>query len=273
MISINNNLAALGSLVNLNRVQLQLSNTYLQLSTGQRINRASDDAASLAISENLRVDIRSLQQAQRNASDGVSLAGVAESALGSEQEILGRLRELALESSTGTVSNEQRALIQNEFDLLRDELTRISDTTEFNGISLINGDIQNGIEIQVDSTAGTSVSLRLEDTDAAALGIEQLDVGSKSGAQAALAEIDRALGDVSTARASVGSFQNRLESAISNLQSREVNLTQAYSTIRDADFAQLVADQARGGILQSATIAVLGQASIQHQAVIRLLQF
>ena len=272
MISINSNVSALNSLINLNRVQLQLSNAFLQLSTGQKINSASDNAASLAISESLRADLRSVQQVQRNALDGVSLAGVAEGALGEQQEILGRLRELALQSSSGTLSADQRALIQDEFNALREEVTRISDTTEFNGTNLINGDIADGLEIQADTDASTAVSLRLEDSDAEALGLEDVDVSSQSGAQSALAAIDQASADVSRARSSVGSFQNRLESAISTLQTRELNLTQAYSTIRDADFASVVADKVRGSILQSANIAVLGQASIQHQTVLRLLQ-
>ena len=265
--------------VNNNRLALSVE----RISSGIRINRAADDAAGLAISEGLRSDIRALRQAVRNASDGISLLNVTEGALNEQSGILIRLRELASQAATGTVGSTERATIQLEFTALRSELDRISATTEFNGLKLINGNLASGvaatshtlIQIGIDSTANSRIDLNtqinLDSIDSTQLGIHNLSVTASSEALTALDKINDAIGSITESRGKVGAVQNRLTRSIANLSVSVENLTAAESSIRDADIAEEVAELTRNQILVQTATAMVGQANLIPQSVLQLL--
>jgi len=265
--------------VNNNRLSLSVE----RISSGIRINRAADDAAGLAISEGLRSDIRALRQAVRNASDGISLLNVTEGALNEQAGILIRLRELASQAATGTVGSTERATIQLEFTALRSELDRISATTEFNGLKLINGNLASGIatnshtliQIGIDSTANSRIDLNtrinLGSIDSTQLEIHNLSVTASSEALTALDKINEAIGSITGSRGKVGAVQNRLTRSIANLSVSVENLTAAESSIRDADIAEEVAELTRNQILVQTATAMVGQANLIPQSVLQLL--
>ena len=265
--------------VNNNRLALSVE----RISSGIRINRAADDAAGLAISEGLRSDIRALRQAVRNASDGISLMNVTEGALNEQSGILIRLRELASQAATGTVGSTERATIQLEFSALRSELDRISATTEFNGLKLINGNLASGvaansqtlIQIGIDSTANSRINLNtqidLGSIDSTQLAIHNLSVTASAQALTALDVIDAAIGSITGSRGKVGAVQNRLTRSIANLSVSVENLTAAESSIRDADIAEEVAELTRNQILVQTATAMVGQANLIPQSVLQLL--
>ena len=265
--------------VNNNRLALSVE----RISSGIRINRAADDAAGLAISEGLRSDIRALRQAVRNASDGISLMNVTEGALNEQSGILIRLRELASQAATGTVGSTERATIQLEFTALRSELDRISATTEFNGLKLINGNLASGvainshtlIQIGIDSTANSRIDLNtqinLASIDSTQLEIHNLSVTASSEALTALDKINEAIGSITESRGKVGAVQNRLTRSIANLSVSVENLTAAESSIRDADIAEEVAELTRNQILVQTATAMVGQANLIPQSVLQLL--
>ena len=265
--------------VNNNRLALSVE----RISSGIRINRAADDAAGLAISEGLRSDIRALRQAVRNASDGISLMNVTEGALNEQSGILIRLRELASQAATGTVGSTERATIQLEFSALRSELDRISATTEFNGLKLINGNLASSvaatshtlIQIGIDSTANSRIDLNtqinLDSIDSTQLEIHNLSVTASSEALTALDKINEAIGSITGSRGKVGAVQNRLTRSIANLSVSVENLTAAESSIRDADIAEEVAELTRNQILVQTATAMVGQANLIPQSVLQLL--
>jgi len=265
--------------VNNNRLALSVE----RISSGIRINRAADDAAGLAISEGLRSDIRALRQAVRNASDGISLMNVTEGALNEQSGILIRLRELASQAATGTVGSTERATIQLEFTALRAELDRISATTEFNGLKLINGNLASGIainshtliQIGIDSSANSRIDLNtqinLASIDSTQLEIHNLSVTASSEALTALDKINEAIGSITESRGKVGAVQNRLTRSIANLSVSVENLTAAESSIRDADIAEEVAELTRNQILVQTATAMVGQANLIPQSVLQLL--
>jgi len=265
--------------VNNNRLALSVE----RISSGIRINRAADDAAGLAISEGLRSDIRALRQAVRNASDGISLMNVTEGALNEQSGILIRLRELASQAATGTVGSTERATIQLEFTALRSELDRISATTEFNGLKLINGNLASGvainshtlIQIGIDSSANSRIDLNtqinLSSIDSTQLEIHNLSVTASSEALTALDKINEAIGSITESRGKVGAVHNRLTRSIANLSVSVENLTAAESSIRDADIAEEVAELTRNQILVQTATAMVGQANLIPQSVLQLL--
>ena len=265
--------------VNNNRLALSVE----RISSGIRINRAADDAAGLAISEGLRSDIRALRQAVRNASDGISLLNVTEGALNEQSGILIRLRELASQAATGTVGSTERATIQLEFSALRSELDRISATTEFNGLKLINGNLASGIginshtliQIGIDNSANSRIDLNtqinLNSIDSTQLEIHNLSVTASSEALTALDKINEAIGSITASRGKVGAVQNRLTRSIANLSVSVENLTAAESSIRDADIAEEVAELTRNQILVQTATAMVGQANLIPQSVLQLL--
>ena len=265
--------------VNNNRLALSVE----RISSGIRINRAADDAAGLAISEGLRSDIRALRQAVRNASDGISLLNVTEGALNEQSGILIRLRELASQAATGTVGSTERATIQLEFSALRSELDRISATTEFNGLKLINGNLASGvastshtlIQIGIDSTANSRIDLNsqldLNSIDSTQLAIHNLSVTASAEALTSLDKINDAIGSITATRGKVGAVQNRLTRSIANLSVSVENLTAAESSIRDADIAEEVAELTRNQILVQTATAMVGQANLIPQSVLQLL--
>ena len=262
----------------------RLAQSVERISSGIRINKAADDAAGLAVSEGLRSDIRALRQAVRNASDGISLLSVTEGALNEQGGMLIRLRELASQAATGTVGSTERQTIQLEFSALRAELDRITATTEFNGLKLINGNlgssvsdvnshilIQIGINNSAESRLDLNKELNLEAISSTNLEIHTLSVTGAAQALTALDVINDAISSVTASRGKVGAVQNRLTRSIANLSVSVENLTAAESSIRDADIAEEVAQLTRNQILVQTATAMVGQANLIPQSVLQLL--
>lgn len=282
-IRIFNNTASVNAQRNLDINSSRLSKSIERISSGIRINKGSDDAAGLAISEGLRSDIRALRQATRNANDGMSLVNVAEGALNEQSGILIRLRELASQAATGTVGSTERASIQLEFSALRQELTRIANTTEFNGIGLIDGSLASSvastshtlIQIGIDNTANSRLDLNntlaLDAVTAEKLGLNVLSVSASAEALTALASIESAIASVTASRGKVGAIQNRLQRSVSSLSISTENLQAAESAIRDADIAHEIAELTRNQILVQTSTAMVGQSNLIPQSVLQLL--
>ena len=279
-----NNIASLNAQRFLGTNNDRLGQSVERISSGIRINRASDDAAGLAISEGLRSDIRALRQAGRNANDGVSLINITEGALNEQSSMLIRLRELASQAATGTTGSTERATIQLEFNSLRNEIDRITNTTEFNGQKLIDGSLASSIastsqvfiQIGIDSNANSRINLNeqinLTAVTSSALSIDTLSVKTATDALTALDGISEAISTVTATRGQVGAVQNRLIRSISNLSISVENLSAAESQIRDADIAEEVALLTRNQIMVQASTAMVGQANLIPQSVLQLLQ-
>ncbi|HTG37592.1 flagellin [Sphingomonas sp.] len=251
----------------------QSLNTAMErLSTGKRINSAKDDAAGLAISTSMTSQIRGMNQGIRNANDGISMAQTAEGALGEVTNMLQRVRELAVQSASGTYDAGDRTNLQAEVTELTSQITDILDNTEFNGVKLFDGTAGTAgvVSIQTGANATDVVELSLTDLDLSAA--TAADVSTAAGATAALALVDTALGTVSTNRASLGASQNRLQSVVNNLTNNATNLTDARSRIEDADFSAETMQLAKSQILSQASTAMLAQANQSQQGVLSLLQ-
>lgn len=277
-ISIMTNVASLSAQRNLNKTQGALAGSIGRLSSGLRINQASDDAAGLGISENLKADIRSLSQAARNANDGVSMMQVAEGAMNELSGIVSRMRELAVQSANGTLGATERGYIDTEFTQLAAEMDRVAAATEFNGQKLLDGSASAGLTMQIgiQNTAADRLSISVTRLVASTLGSTSLHIGSVSmstaaGAQTALGVLDTAIEQLSTARAKVGAFQNRMQITVSNLGVAHENLSAANSRIRDVDVASESAAMTKHQILSQAGISVLGQANALPQAALSLI--
>jgi len=271
---VNTNVASINAqrslMVNTSLLQKSLE----KLSSGLRINRAGDDAAGLAISESLKSDIRALQQASRNAADGISMIQTAEGGLEEVSGILIRMRELAEQASTGTLGADERTYLDSEFQQLILEVSRIADSTEFNGTKLLDGsiaqlDIQVGIGTQSDSqvTLMLGAGMRADD-----LNLDTINVLDAAAALASITAVSTATGLVSAQRADFGSAQNRLESTIRNIAMSVENLSAANSRIRDVDIAVETSAMTAMQILQQAGVAVLAQANATPQLALQLLQ-
>jgi len=304
---IRTNVASLNAQRRLGTSTDALNNSGNKLASGERINKAADDAAGLAISENLRADVRSLNQAKRNALDGVSLVQTAEGGLMETTNMLVRLRELAVQSASDTLGNSERKFLDQEYQALKSEIDRIANSTEFNGTRLLVGaaeiaeDMQTGensfpLEVQIskDYYTGTDaidaanpvniLRIDLQNLNAFASGENslQLDqsmggeelagIGEKKGAQLSLGRLDDAITRVNEYRAYLGAIQNRLGSSIANLGVQVENLDTARSRIRDTDFAAETAEFTKMKILQQAGTSVLAQANQQPQIALGLLQ-
>ncbi len=267
---VNTNIFSLSAQNNLGQVTERLGGNFARLSSGLRIASASDDAAGLGISERLRSEIRSLGQAGRNTQDGLSLASTAESAIGEVSNNLNRLRELAVQASSGTLSDDDRQIINEEFASLESEIDRIASDTTFNGLNLLDGS-QTDLDIQVGTQLGQEITIDAVDVSSATLGLASLDVSTDAGAEAALAALDSAIGTVNSERGSLGAVQNRLNSAFNTIQSTREGLSQAESRIRDVDVASESADLTRNSILQQAAVSVLSQANVQPQLALSLI--
>jgi flagellin len=271
---VNTNVASINAQRNTAQVTTRLAQNYQRLSTGLRITTAADDAAGLAISERLRSQVRSLAQATRNANDGISLVQVGEGALNEVSNILTRLRELTIQSANGSVSNTDRNTLKEEFDSLVTEINRIAQSTEFNGIKLLDGS-SSTVMFQVGiNTAANIDQLNVSLTPALSttLGLSTLDIGSGGNTSLAIGQIDSAINAVSQLRGKFGSVQNRLQSTIANLGVTAESLSAAESRIRDVDVAYETAELTRNNILQQASISVLAQANAQPQSALQLLQ-
>lgn len=273
---INTNVASLNAQRNLRGTRLSMNKSLEKLSSGQRINRAGDDAAGLAISENLKAQVRGLKQAERNAEDGISLVQIAEGALSEVSNILIRLRELGVQAASDTIGSTERKFLNVEFEQLTSEVDRIANSTEFNRVPLLNGtgavfDIQIG-------TRNDPISDRLTfdassaDVNVAALGLNLASVADKISAQNSLSSIDQAIISVSGIRADFGALQNRLQSTVNNIAVSVENLSAANSRVRDTDIAAETAELTRNNILMSAGTSVLSQANASTRNALNLIQ-
>ncbi len=272
---INTNTASLNSQRILWNTKLGLDKSLERLSSGYRINRAGDDAAGLAISENLRSQIRGLKQAARNANDGISLVQVAEGSMNEMSSIMIRLRELAVQSASDTIGPVERQFLNVEYDQLVSEIDRIAEATEFNGQQLLSGtgsimDFQVGIRNnpEIDRISFDSSKA---DANSAALGINLTSVADKASAQNALSAIDTAIMSVSAMRADFGALQNRLQTTVSNIQNSVENMSSANSRIRDVDVAEETSEMTRSNILLQAGTSVLAQANQSANVALGLL--
>jgi flagellin len=272
--SVRTNVASLMAAGNLAQTNKALSTTLGRISSGLRVNSAADDAAGLGVATNLETDAKSTSQAMRNANDGISIIQTAESASNEVVDILQRMRELAVQSSSETLDDDERSYISDEYDELESEIERIANVTEFNGIELSDGTTSE-VDVQVGIQNATSSRITIELGDLTAdtgLGLTTgVTLASVTGAQAAIETIDAALDSVNSYRSDLGSVQNRLDSAINNSQAYLEALSSAQSAIQDADFAHETSEMTKMQIMQQAGVAALAQAKNMNQSVISLL--
>ncbi len=285
---INHNVSAMTTQGSLFKADRAMSKSIEKLSTGLRINRASDDAAGLAISENLRTQVRGANQAKRNAMDGIAALNIAEGAASEISDILQRMRELAIQSANDTLTDDERAYTDQEFDALRDEIDRIAEVTNYNGQKLISDNTTGGrmgagtgasgsaLWIDANSTYGTdSITITIETlsaTGTGGLGMSGLSLDTRDNAATAISDLDDAITDVNSMRANIGASVNRLEHAVNSLMVSETNQAAAESQIRDVDFASETSNFVRNQILSQSATAMLSQANMVPSSVMSLLQ-
>lgn len=258
----------------------ELSQATERLASGSRINRSADDAAGLAVSESLRAKTRGLNQAKRNANDGISLIQVAEGGMSEMGNILVRMRELTVQAASDTFGEVERGFLQKEYDQLSQEIDRIGSSTEFNGRQLFSPEMNEGLDLQIGYTSDSAVSsLKLKFGDGDLLTSEGFKLGEISISQGKgsdivknLDNIDKAIGTISSNRASLGAIQSRLNSAISAISVSAESMMASNSRIRDADFAEETARATQGRILSQAGISVLAQANAKPEMALALLR-
>ncbi len=270
---INTNTASLIVQSSLTRTNRDLSRNFQRLASGLRITRAADDPAGLAISERLRAQIRSLDQAGRNANQGVSLLQTAEGALGEVSNLLIRLRELAVQSANGTTSTQDQETLDAEFQSLVSEIDRIGASTEFAGISLFDGSASSvTFQVGTGTSAGVdTVDVNVDALSDTTLGIDSLDIGSGGDAAGAITAVDAAIDSLGSIRGRLGGMQNRLNSTIDYLSGQSQILSEANSRIRDVDIAFETSMLTRNSILQQASISILAQANSHPSLALTLL--
>lgn len=273
---IQHNIMAMNAYRNYNNNTSALSKNLEKLSSGYKINRAGDDAAGLAISEKMRAQITGLETAQKNAKDGISLVQTAEGALTEVHDMLNRMVELATQSANGTYDDDtDRANLQAELDQLIEEVDRIADSANFNGIALFNGDIETTLltlQIGDTSDAFNQLSFTLSSMYSAALGIDNVSIGAAVSAGASISLLKSAINFVSSVRGKLGAMQNRLDHTINNLSVMTENIQDAESTIRDTDVADEMMAYTKNNILVQSAQAMLAQANQVPQGVLQLLQ-
>ena len=274
---ISTNLASLAAQRALSNSSQEQAKSFQQLASGQRITQAGDDAAGLSISENLRAQIRSMGQAERNANDGISFVQVAEGGLNEISNMLIRMRELAVQASSDTIGDKERGFINKEVQSLMQEVDRIANTTDFNGTKLLNGDAPKELQFQVgihkDDNGSDRIAFNPNDYNVKAdqLGITGLDYSSNDGARDAMDVVDNAISSVSEARASLGATQNKLHATVNSIQIGKENLSAARSRIADTDIAETTSELVRKNILQQAGVSVLAQANNAPMSALKLL--
>ncbi len=274
---VNTNIEALNAQRNLMMTALAFSKSAEKLSSGLRINRAGDDAAGLSISEKLRAQVRGLNQAVRNAQDGISLIQTAEGALNEVHSILQRMRELAIQAANDTLTTEDRQAIAQELVSLRNELDRIAQQTQFNGQNLLDGTFQAKY-FHIGPNQNQTITVTIDNVNSTVIGgnLSNLvdtfnSTPNQANAEALITGVDDAIKDVSGVRSGLGAIQNRLEHTIANLSVASENLTAAESRIRDTDMAAEMVNFTRLQILQQAGVAVLAQANVNPQVILKLL--
>ena len=276
-LSLLTNVGSLSAQRNVSKSQASLQSSIQRLSSGQRINDASDDAAGLAISSSLTATLGGLQQANRNAQDAVSLVQTADSSMGQVNGLLTRMRVLAVQSANGgTLSNTNRTSVDVEFQALLSEIDRIVNVTSYNGQNLIDGTFSTGASFQVGAfnTSSDSIAINISQvgTSANGLNVTGTSVNTVNNAKAAMNSLDAAISTLASDRASLGAAQSRLATTIDNLSSKYVNLAAANSRIVDVDVAEETATLARTQILLQAGVSVLAQANAQPQIALSLLR-
>lgn len=272
---INTNISSLEAQNNLNKSQGALSKSFQRLSSGFRINTAADDAAGLAISENMRSQIRSYSVAERNTNNAISMSQTAEAGLGQISGILVRMRELGVQSANGDLTATDRNYLDTEFQQLKQEIDRLSETTEFNGKEMLAGTLATiDFQVGINTTTFDVVSIGFGGVSLGALGLSGASLAGTDAVSslAAIDAIDAAFSTVSTRRADFGAVQNRLEVSIANTQSIRTNMSAANSRIRDVDVAHEAAEMARSQVLLQAGTSVLTQANQTPQNALSLLQ-
>ena len=273
---IQHNIMAMNAYRNYNNNTSALSKNLEKLSSGYKINRAGDDAAGLAISEKMRAQITGLETAQKNAKDGISLVQTAEGALTEVHDMLNRMVELATQSANGTYDNEtDRANLQAEMDQLMEEIDRIADSANFNGIKLFNGDLETTLlTLQIGDTSEgfNQLSFNLSSMYSVALGIDTVSIGAAVSAGDSIDLLKSAINFVSSVRGKLGAMQNRLDHTINNLSVMTENIQDAESTIRDTDVADEMMAYTKNNILVQSAQAMLAQANQVPQGVLQLLQ-
>lgn len=277
---INHNLNAMNAHRNMGINTGNAAKSMEKLSSGLRINRAGDDAAGLSISEKMRAQIRGLDQASRNAQDGISLIQTAEGSLNETHSILQRMRELAVQASNDTNVTVDRSAITDELTSLQTEVDRIAKTTQFNEKNLLDGSLSGGgvsgavLQIGANNSSDLSLEIKIDKMDAASLGITtaSINVTSNTFAKATIDNVNSAIKSVSTQRSKLGAYQNRLEHTINNLDNASENLQAAESRVRDVDMAKEMMNFSKNNILQQAAQSMLSQANQAPQGVLNLLR-
>ncbi|MBN1759124.1 MAG: flagellin [Chitinispirillaceae bacterium] len=281
---INHNISSMAAMNSLYRSNRDMGKSLEKLSTGLRINRSSDDAAGLAISENLRAQVRGVGQAARNAMDGTSMLQIAEGAANEISAVLQRMRELAVQSANDTLTSTERAYTNREFDALRSEINRIAAVTNYNGVDLMSSEsgrfgvsgatTNTSFWIDAGATAGVdSITITIDTMTVSSLSssLNTATLTTQSGATTAITAIDAAINSVNSTRANIGAYVNRLEHAVNNLMVSETNQAAAESLIRDVDFAQETAEFTKNQILVQSGTAMLAQSNMAPQNVLALI--
>ena len=271
MLAIKNNIMAANAARHLGMSYDALAKSVERLSSGLRINSAKDDAAGLAVRELMRADIAVLEQGSRNAMDGISMLQTFEGAMGTMDEALVRMKQLAEQAATGSYSSAQRAIMDNEFDEMAAEINRIAGATEFNGNTLLNSATAT-VSIQFGANTTDKVDISGADMTSSALGLTAASIDTAANAQSALSTISTAITSKDTARAAFGYKMNRLESTISVINNQAENLMAAESRISDVDVATEMATMTRTQVLAQAGVAMLGQANTVPQMALSLLR-
>ena len=271
---VNTNIASMNALRHLSSNQMNLTKTIERISSGMRINNASDDAAGLGVAEKLDGEKMGLEQASRNGNDGISVAQTIDGASNEVSNILKRMRQLAVQSASDVLATTERGFIQTEFTQLSAQVDNIAQVTQFSGVSLANGSKPAiNVQVGIGNTPNDRIAIALGDLRATTLKVDagSMSLSKATSAQAALTVLDAALDQVNTQRANYGATQNRLESTLRNLDQYTSNIAAAESRIRDADLAVETSNMAKYQILQQAGVSVLGQANNINQSVVKLL--
>lgn len=270
--SVRTNIAAMMASGQLGRTQKNLGSSLQRISSGLRINKAADDAAGLGVATSLETAVISTQQSMRNTNDGISIIQTAESATQEVTDMLQRMRELAVQSASETLADEERSYISDEFNQLRSEVARVASVTEFNGVALADGTTTTvNVQVGINNDSASRVAISLVNLTSSGLGIDSMSLGSVTGARSALDFIDTALASVNSSRSVLGAVQNRLDSALNNAQNYMEALSSAEAQIRDTDYATETSNLTKLQIMQQAGVASLAQAKNMNQSVISLL--
>jgi len=275
--TINTNMSSIVSQNALSKNQRAMQKTMESLSTGSRINRASDDATGLAIAENMKTQINGLNAAVRNANDAISLLQTADSAMGAIGDMLQRMRELGVLAQNDTYSTAQRVAMNDEFVALQSEIDRVADNTQWNGMNLLDGTGGNwgqgsAFTFQIGANANQTITVAVPGMGTATLGISAVSIGTVADAQDAVTALDDAISVLNTRRSVIGSAINRLTYTIENLDNITQNAQMSRSAVADTDYAKATSDLARSQILQQAGTAMLAQANQQPNMVLALLK-